>query len=314
MAASTPQSRADDLAPCDLRRHLDFWTMRIALTGADGQLGLALQQVLAGHEVLCLTWPTFDLLSPDAEQQVHDARPDVIIHAAAYTDVDGAEREPDRAMAVNTIGTERVAKAAAARGARLVYISTDYVFDGHKGAPYEEADMPNPLNAYGRSKLEGERRALSICPGALVVRTAWLYGTGGKNFVTTIATLAGDRAELRVVADQRGCPTYARDLAEVLASLVEAKVEGIVHATGSGGCTWHELATGIVSELGLSTKIIPITTAEANRLAPRPAYSVLSNEKLATLGLSLPFWRESLRRFLDDACLRRDASAVRHTR
>lgn len=287
--------------------------MRIILTGADGQLGRELQRVLSSHDVLCLTWPTFDLLSPQSERQVHEARPEVVIHAAAYTDVDGAEREPDQAMAVNAGGTERVAKAAAARGARLVYISTDYVFDGHKDEPYEEADTPNPLNAYGRSKLEGEREALSICPGALVVRTAWLYGIGAKNFVTTIAKLAGERPELRVVADQRGCPTYARDLAEALVSLLQASAQGVVHVAGSGECTWHEFATGIVSELGLSTKVTPITTVEANRLAPRPSYSVLSNRKLSSMGLSMPHWSDGLRRFFDDSCLRSGGSAVRQT-
>lgn len=287
--------------------------MRVVLTGADGQLGLELQQVLTGHEVVCLSWPSFDLLSPACEDQVREARPEVVIHAAAYTDVDGAEREPDQAMAVNALGTERVARAAAARGARLVYISTDYVFDGRKREPYEEADRPNPLNVYGKSKLEGERRALSVCPGALVVRTAWLYGIGGKNFVTTIARLAGERSELRVVADQRGCPTYARDLAPALASLLEADVQGVVHATGAGECTWHEFAAAIVSELGLSTKVTPITTAEANRLAPRPAYSALSNRRMSALGHSMPHWRDALRRFCDDSRLRSGGTAIRQT-
>ncbi len=287
--------------------------MRIVLTGADGQLGLELQQVLTGHDLACLSWPSFDLLSPRCEQQVGDACPEVVIHAAAYTDVDGAEREPDQAMAVNALGTERVARAAAARGARLVYISTDYVFDGRKREPYEEADRPNPLNAYGMSKLEGERRALSVCPGALVVRTAWLYGIGGKNFVTTIARLAGERSELRVVADQRGCPTYARDLAPTIAHLLEADVNGIVHVTGAGECTWHEFAAAIVSELGLSTTVTPITTAEANRPAPRPAYSVLSNRRLSGMGRSMPHWSDGLRRFFDDSCLRSGGPAVGHT-
>ncbi len=287
--------------------------MRIVLTGADGQLGLELQQVLTGHDLACLSWPSFDLLSPRCEQQVGDACPEVVIHAAAYTDVDGAEREPDQAMAVNALGTERVARAAAARGARLVYISTDYVFDGRKREPYEEADRPNPLNAYGMSKLEGERRALSVCPGALVVRTAWLYGIGGKNFVTTIARLAGERSELRVVADQRGCPTYARDLAPTIAYLLEADVNGIVHVTGDGECTWHEFAAGIVSELGLSTTVTPITTAEANRPAPRPAYSVLSNRRLSGMGRTMPHWSDGLRRFFDDSCLRSGGPAVGHT-
>ena len=288
---------------------------RVLLIGADGMLGRAwgLMLRLAGVEFDAPTLEDLDLTKPDSIDAGITDRHGRVINCAGYTDVDGAESDEAQAMAINALGTEQVARVAAARGARLVYISTDYVFDGHKREPYEEVDTPNPLNAYGRSKLEGERRALSISPGALVVRTAWLYGVGGKNFVTSIAKLAGERVELRVVADQRGCPTYARDLAGALASLLEANVQGIVHVTGCGECTWHEFATGIVSELGLSTMITPITTAEANRLAPRPAYSVLSNQKLMRTGLSMPHWSESLRRFLDDSCLRSGGPAVRQT-
>ena len=273
---------------------------RIVITGADGQLGHELQGVLRGHSVQPLTRPDFDLLSSRAEQQVRDARPEVVIHAAAYTNVDGAEEEPDLALAVNARGTERVAQAAAACGARLIYLSTDYVFDGQHQTPYVESDRPNPLSVYGRSKLQGEERALAHCPRTLVVRTSWLYGAWGKNFVTTIARLAAERPELRVVADQRGCPTYARDLAEALAALIEQDVRGVVHATGAGDCTWHDFARAIVSHVGLATPVVPITTAEANRVAPRPPYSVLSNQKLEGLGVRLPHWTDALARFLEE--------------
>lgn len=274
--------------------------MRILITGADGQLGQELQRVLAGHFLLPCTRPEFDLLSADAERQVLDAGPEVVIHAAAYTDVDGAEREPDLALAVNALGTERIARAAAACGARLIYLSTDYVFDGQKTTPYAESDAPNPLNAYGRSKLQGERVALAQCLGTLVVRTSWLYGARGKNFVTTITRLAAEQPELRVVADQCGCPTYARDLAGALARLLELDLQGIVHATGNGDCTWHEFACAIVSQMGLATPVWPISTTEAHRLARRPPYSVLSNEKLAELRIRLPHWKDALAQFMED--------------
>jgi dTDP-4-dehydrorhamnose reductase len=187
--------------------------MRILITGANGQLGFDLQCTLASHELVLMDLPAFDLTKPSGEEQVARAQPDVVIHAAAYTDVDGAEHQPDLAMAVNAQGTEWVARGAARVRARLIYISTDYVFDGLKRTPYLESDLTNPLNLYGKSKLEGERRALADCPNALVVRTSWLYGSHGKNFVKTMMRLAIEQPELRVVADQRGCPTNAADLA-----------------------------------------------------------------------------------------------------
>ena len=272
--------------------------MRILITGADGQLGCELQRVLLGHELVLGVWPAFDLVKPECEAFVRDARAEVVIHAAAYTDVEGAEREPVLAMAVNADGTERIARAAAKIGARLIYLSTDYVFDGRKGSPYLEFDSTNPLNAYGRSKLEGERRALEYCTDTLIVRTSWLYGAQGKNFVKTIMRLATEQPELRVVADQRGCPTHAGDLAEALARVLETDLTGIAHATGAGDCTWHEFACAIVSLMGVSVTVHPITTAEARRAAVRPAYAVLANRRLAALGISLPHWMDALGRFM----------------
>jgi dTDP-4-dehydrorhamnose reductase len=272
--------------------------MRILITGADGQLGWELQRVLPGHELVLGIWPGFDLLRPESEAFIFEARPDAVIHTAAYTDVDGAEREPGQAMAVNAEGTERVARTAGRIGARLICLSTDYVFDGKKGTPYLETDETNPLNAYGRSKLEGERRALGCCPDALVVRTAWLYGAQGKNFVTTIMRLASAQPELRVVADQRGCPTHAGDLAEAVAKMLETDLTGIVHATGAGDCTWHEFACAIVAQMGVTVRVRPITTAEMRRPAARPAYAVLSNQRLASAGIALPPWRDALDRFI----------------
>lgn len=275
--------------------------MRILITGAGGQLGSELQQVLAKEDLLAWDHPEFDLLSADVEDRVRLASPDVVIHAAAYTDVDGAEGDQARAMAVNAKGTERVARGAAAAKARLIYLSTDYVFDGEKPSPYVESDQPRPLSMYGRSKLEGERHALACCENTLVVRTSWLYGATGKNFVKTIARLAAEKPELRVVSDQRGSPTYAWDLALALKKILSVDVRGIAHATGSGACSWHEFASAIVKSIGLSTPVVPITTTEAGRLAPRPKNSVLANTVLARHGITLPPWQESLERFLSSA-------------
>ncbi len=274
--------------------------MRILITGANGQLGHELQRVLRHHTLIPAVWPEFDLLKTDAEKQVLAARPDVVFHTASYTDVDGAEREPDKAMAVNAEGTERVARATGKAGARLIYLSTDYVFDGRKTSPYVETDKPNPLNTYGRSKLEGERRALACCPNTLIVRSAWLYGAHGKNFVNTIVRLASDQPALRVVADQRGCPTYAGDLAAALVRVLDTDMQGVVHATGAGDWTWYEFACAIVSLMRGTVPVYPITTAEAGRAARRPPYSVLANRVLAEVGITLPHWKEALTRYMSE--------------
>jgi dTDP-4-dehydrorhamnose reductase len=276
--------------------------MRIAITGADGQLGCELQRVLARHELIPFVWPAFDLLKDEAEGQVREAKPDVIVHTAAFTDVDGAEREPGQAMAVNVEGTRRVARAAVAVGARLIVLSTDYVFDGNKHRPYLEDDEPHPLNVYGRSKLEAERRAMSVCPDALIVRTAWLYGPQGKNFVKTIMRLAAEQPVLRVVSDQRGSPTHAGDLAEALLRMLTLDLRGVVHAAGAGDCTWHEFAQTIVGMMGRPIPVHPISTGEALRPAARPAYSVLANRRLAERGITLPHWKDALAHFM--ACER----------
>jgi dTDP-4-dehydrorhamnose reductase len=246
--------------------------MRIVITGADGQLGWELQQTLKSETIIPLVWPAFDLLKSEAEEQILAASPDVVIHTAAYTNVDKAEQEPDVAMAINADGTERVARAADKACARLLYISTDYVFDGTKDRPYEENDSTNPLSVYGRSKRDGEQRALAYCRNTLVVRTAWLYSAHGANFIKTIMRLAREQRELRVVNDQYGCPTHAEDLAHALALVMPLPLKGIVHAAGSGHSTWHELASAIVSFMAVPVNVLPISTKDAGRPAPRPAY------------------------------------------
>ncbi len=272
--------------------------MRIVITGAQGQLGTELRQVLRGHQLTALDLPDFDLTNPDCGGTIVAAAPEVVIHAGAHTDVDGAERNPALAMAVNADGTERVARAAAQVGARLIYISTDYVFDGEGTRPYVETDRTNPVSTYGASKCAGEQRAMACCENVLVIRTAWLYGLQGKNFVKTMLQLAAERPCLKVVADQRGCPTFAEDLAGMIGRLVTHPVRGVLHVTNEGHCTWHEFATEIVRLSGYRVPVEPITTADMPRPAKRPAYSVLSAERLHHLGLRMPSWQDGLQRFM----------------
>jgi dTDP-4-dehydrorhamnose reductase len=275
--------------------------MRILITGAQGQLGRALQQALSGEDLILKDLPEFDLTQPGSESQIVAARPSVILHVGAYTNVDGAEREPDRALAVNVQGTTFVARAAATLNARLIYLSTDYVFDGTKSTPYREEDVPHPINMYGQSKREGEIAALTGCPNTLVVRTAWLYGHAGNNFVKTIMLQACERPFLEVVRDQRGCPTNADDLSLALKDLLMSDLRGVCHVTNTGDCTWHEFAEAIVSLMNLSTPVRPITTAQMGRSARRPAYSVLAQGRLGTVRALLPHWQDALTRFMRHA-------------
>ena len=275
--------------------------MRVVITGADGQLGRELRRTFADWNIIPLDLPAFDLTDPSCGRLVVDASPDVVIHAGAYTDVDGAEREPDRAMAVNGEGTALVARAARQARARFLYLSTDYVFDGRKTSPYEETDVPAPLNHYGRSKLAGEHKALAEGGNVLVVRTAWLYGGEGKHFVRTILALAEERPLLRVVADQRGCPTRAQDLATAIRLLATSQAQGILHVTNEGACSWFEFAQEILTAAGKSAAVEPITTAQAGRLAARPVYSVLSVERRRQAGVVMPHWKEALNGYLKAA-------------
>lgn len=272
--------------------------MRVVVTGSGGQLGIELCRMLANETVIRKDLPEFDLAQPEIETQIQDARPDVVIHAGAYTDVDGSEHNPDLAMAVNRDGTARVARAAARAGARLIYVSTDYVFDGAATVPYTEQDVPNPINAYGMSKWLGEQAVLASGTDALVVRTAWLYGHHGKNFVKSIMRAARCEPGLRVVSDQRGCPTFAEDLASALIALMVKNVSGVIHVTNRGDCTWHEFAVAIVREMGLAVPVSPISTEEAGRVAKRPRFSVLNQDRLVSLGIVMPEWRRSLAQFI----------------
>jgi dTDP-4-dehydrorhamnose reductase len=272
--------------------------MRVVITGANGQLGKELTRVFSSDTILSYDLPGFDLAGRDVTERIVAAQPDLIVHAGAYTDVDGAEREPDRAMAINAVGTEYVAQAACEANARLVYISTDYVFSGSKQTPYDEQDSPSPINAYGLSKWRGEQVVKSSGARSLIIRTAWLYGASGKNFVKTIMHAVQTQSTLNVVADQRGCPTHAADLADVIRTVALGNVEGILHVTNRGDCTWHEFARAIVRAMGVDIPVVPISTEMAGRLARRPPYSVLGHGRLASLGLALPFWEEAVTRFV----------------
>jgi dTDP-4-dehydrorhamnose reductase len=278
--------------------------VRILVTGAKGMLGSVLLQCLEGQpEVMGVDIEDFDIAEEAAVQKAfRDLRPEFVFHPAAYTDVDGCEANPRKAEGINALGTGNVARACAEIGAALLYVSTDYVFDGQGTRPYREDVPPNPLSVYGLTKLRGEMHVQSCVPRHLIVRSSWLYGPQGKNFVATILKLAKDREELRVVSDQRGSPTYTRHLAAKLVELMTAQVYGVFHVTGSGDCTWCEFATGIVKSGGYpKVRVVPITTQEAGRLARRPAYSVLENHHLSQCKLAaLPHWTEGLAEYLKE--------------
>jgi dTDP-4-dehydrorhamnose reductase len=262
---------------------------RVLITGADGQLGHALQQVFAGDDVLALTRADWDVTHP-ATDTVSQGEFDLVLHTAAWTDVDGAEADPQGAAAVNIAGTAH----AASLKVPLVTYSTDYVFDGHKRSPYLESDGPNPATAYGRTKLHGEAAA---GPQAWVVRTSWLFGPTGRNFVRTMLRLGEEREEVAVVDDQRGCPTYVGHLAEATRALVDDDLpRGLWHLAADGDCTWADFAEAIFAEAGLATHVRRISTSELGRPALRPAYSVLRSGRANAP--RLPHWRDGLR-----ACL-----------
>jgi dTDP-4-dehydrorhamnose reductase len=229
---------------------------------------------------------------------VRESRPDWIILSAAYTDVDGCESNRDLAFAVNCEGAVNVADAARDAGSRLLFVSTDYVFDGSERSPYETTDARNPASVYGESKAHAEERLLTILPEVCIARTSWLFGHGGKCFPATILKLASTRSELSVVNDQRGSPTFTPDLASALLQLCRASARGIVHVTNSGNCTWYDFAQEIVRESGLATVVKPVTTAEFPRPARRPAYSVLSPASLHAYKIHLPPWQDALHRYL----------------
>lgn len=275
--------------------------MKAMIIGGTGLLGKALVREWGGDEVLALRSRDVDIRDLKHVQGVVDEkRPDWIVLAAAYTDVDGCESDPERAFEVNRNGAANVAEAAKSSGAKLLFLSSDYVFDGKKSSPYEVGDPRNPQSVYGRSKAEAEMRLLEILPEVCIVRTSWLFGTGGKCFPDTILKLAASRSALDVVNDQRGSPTYCVDLARAIIELCRKDASGIVHVTNSGDCTWFEFAREIVKGAGLQTEVRPVSSRQMARPAPRPAYSVLAATSLQRYGIEMPSWEDALRRYLEE--------------
>ena len=265
--------------------------MRIMVCGAHGMLGGRVVEEAAarGHETIASDLPDLDLAQVDAvRDRLAAEAPDAVINCAAYTDVDKAEEQEALALTVNADAAAHLA----AHAPYLVHVSTDYVFAGDASEPYTESSEPSPRTAYGRTKLAGDRAVLAAGDAHAVVRTAWLYGGGGKNFVDTILGLAASRDEIKVVADQVGSPTWAGHLAPALVDVAERRGAGVFHATGEGQCSWHDLATAAVEAAGIACRVLPCTTAEFPRPAPRPAYSVLDTER--SDGVRLPPWRDGL--------------------
>ncbi len=277
--------------------------MKILITGGRGQLGRELSLLLQesqGYEIFAPGRAELDIGdAAGVSAQVKAWHPEVVIHTAAYTKVDQAEVEPDEAWKVNALGSRNVAVAAEAVGAKLIYLSTDYVFDGKKGTPYEEWDVPSSESVYGRSKLAGEELVRMVSRRFFIVRTSWVFGPYGGNFVKTMLGLARAGKALRVVADQVGSPTYTYDLARFLEMLMRTEAYGIYHATNSGTCSWFEFAQAIFAEAGIAADVEPCTTEEFPRPAKRPPNSVLEHKAIRLNGWEdLRPWREGLREYL----------------
>ena len=277
--------------------------LTLLVTGASGQLGQEL--VRMGNERIRIVGYGRDQLDITDMAQCREAlavtRPDAVIHAAAYTAVDRAEAEPDEAYRVNALGTRNMAIAAHEMNTKLCYISTDYVFDGKGTTPYNEYDNTNPQSVYGKSKRAGEVLLQSLCNRYFIVRTSWVYGKYGNNFVRTMLKLASERDSVAVVNDQIGSPTYTYDLAAFLIELVQTEAYGIYHASNTGTCSWYEFALAIFEERGISIRTEPCTTEQFPRPAPRPSYSVMDHSAIRVNGFNdLRPWREALREFLKD--------------
>lgn len=273
--------------------------MRLTVFGATGMLGKALVRQSSGNELTAFGSSDADLRSPaSVEAVLRVSRPEWIVLSAAYTDVDGCETHRTLAAAVNTEGPQHVARAALAIGAKLLFVSTDYVFNGKKTSPYETDDPRDPINFYGQTKAEAEAKILAVMPEACIVRTSWLFGPWGKCFPDTILKLAASRGELDVVDDQRGSPTYTLDLAEAILKLCHADGKGIVHCTNSGVASWYEFAAEVVRQAGATAEVRPTTSDKFPRPAARPAYSVLSNRSLGKYGITMRSWRDTIPDYL----------------
>lgn len=282
--------------------------MKILVIGHRGQLGqdMMLAAAAQGHDAEGVDIPQIDITSDESVQKaVEQHSAGVIINCAGYTAVDRCEQDAAAAFAVNADGVGRLARAAARRGATLVHIGTDYVFDGTKKGPYVESDSPNPVSVYGKSKLAGEQQLKENCERYFIFRVAWLYGTRGENFLKTIRGLAQKRSltgePLKVVNDQIGTPTYTMHVCRQILSLLDSEAYGIYHCTNEGQCSWYDFAQAIVAAYAIPVKVLPCTTAEFPRPAPRPANSVLENERLKKMGKNImPRWEKGLEEYLEE--------------
>ena len=271
--------------------------MKVLITGAGGMLGQDLCPLLEdeGYDVIETRSKTMDITDKEKVLEVFaEQAPDLVIHCAAYTNVDGAEEDFETALLINEKGTENVAIAAEKADIPIVYISTDYVFDGTADKPYKPDDKPNPVDNYGLSKLKGEEAVKKHCKKHYIIRTSWLYGHHGKNFVETMISLGKKMPEVRVVDDQVGCPTWSVALSEAIIKLLEDEADfGTYHVCGSGKTSWYGFTKEIFKLAGIKTPVIPVTTAEFPRPAKRPAYSVMEN------GGICPDWKVSLRQYME---------------
>ncbi|MBY0206807.1 dTDP-4-dehydrorhamnose reductase [Paenibacillus cucumis (ex Kampfer et al. 2016)] len=282
--------------------------MKVLVTGASGQLGRDVVLLLEkeGHDILACDRDQMDITNQaQCNEVISSYHPEVIIHCAAYTAVDAAETDTDGAYKVNAVGTRNVAVAAEKVGAKLIYIGTDYVFDGQSTTPYQEYDDTNPRSVYGKSKRAGEWMVQSLCSKWFVVRTSWVYGLHGNNFVKTMLKLGQEKPKLQVVHDQKGSPTYTVDLALFLIELMGTEMYGIYHASNCGHCTWYEFTQAIFEEaqtvvgVSIQAELEPCTTEQYPRPAPRPLNSVMDHLSIRTNGLTdLRPWREGLRDFI----------------
>jgi dTDP-4-dehydrorhamnose reductase len=273
--------------------------MRLLVTGAAGMLGRDVVAAAndAGHDVVALSRADLDITDATAARAAAlDARPDAVVNCAAWTDVDGAEAHEPAATAVNGDGAGHVAAAAAAAGALLVHVSSDYVFDGDAAEPYEEDAPTGPRSAYGRSKLAGEHAVVAAKGRSAIVRSSWLFGPHGRNFVDTMRRIGAERDEVTVVDDQIGCPTYTGHLARALIAVAEGELTGVLHVAGAGRCSWFDLAVATFAETGIECHVRPQATADLGGPAPRPAFSALASTRADAP--VLPDWREGLRAHL----------------
>jgi len=276
--------------------------MRILITGGNGQLGRALQTAFSADEVEAFGHSELDITSRgQVSRTLSRIEPDFVVHAAAWTDTAGCERDPDLAMRVNGDGAAIVAEACRETGSAMLYVSSNEVFDGEQASPYTEDARPNPINAYGLSKLEGERRVQATLDRACIVRTAWLYGPGRESFPEKILGPARRGGPLRVVTDENASPTFTLDLAQGIAGLVHQRASGVFHLTNAGACSRWEWAEEVLRLAGISVPIESVTQAEYGGPYRKPVYSVLANTSAARLGITLRLWQEALAEHMHSA-------------